>query len=47
MCVFEQMKILKENIAKVQDPAILFAMNKKYNELKEEAERIKSITVYK
>jgi len=47
MCIFEQMKVLKENIAKVHDPALLFAMNKKYNELKEEAKRIKSVTIYK
>lgn len=47
MCIFEQMRVLKENISKVKDPALLFAMNKKYNELKEQEKKIKSITIYK
>lgn len=46
MNVFEQLNIMKRNIANVYDPALLFVMNKRYNELKAEVEKIKNITVY-
>jgi hypothetical protein len=45
MCYFEQLKTLKENIHKVHDPAILFAMNQKVRELEDKIEIIKNITV--
>lgn len=35
MGIFEQIRTLEKNIAEQHAPAILFAMNQKYRELKE------------
>lgn len=40
MSILEQMNRIKKNAKKVQDPALLFAMNKKYKELEEELRNI-------
>ena len=45
MSAFEQLNEIKKNIATVQDPAILFAMNQRVRELKAEIEKIKQLTV--
>ena len=45
MSAFEQLNEIKKNIATVQDPAILFAMNQKVRELEAEIENIKNLTV--
>lgn len=46
MSPFEQLKIIRDNIHEVHDPEILFAMNQKYRELEQQAEKIKCLTVY-
>ena len=46
MSAFEQLKHLEQTAKKTYCPAILFAINKRANELKQEIERIKTITVY-
>jgi hypothetical protein len=46
MSAFEQLQLLKRNIAQVQCPQILFLMNKKARELEEEIERVKTMTVH-
>ena len=45
MSVFEQLDLLKRNIAQVQCPQILFAMNKKALELEQQIENIKNLVV--
>jgi hypothetical protein len=45
MSVFEQLNTIKKNIAQVQDPALLFAMNKKVRELESQIETIKQLKV--
>lgn len=45
MSVFKQLNTLKQNISQVQDPALLFAMNKKARELQSQIETIKQLKV--
>jgi len=45
MSVFEQLNTIKQNIAQVHDPALLFAMNKKVRELESQIETIKQLKV--
>ena len=45
MSVFEQLNLIKENVANVYDSEILIAMNKKYRELEEEIKLIKTMQV--
>ena len=40
MNIYEQMQTIKKNIASVQEPTILFAMNQKYRELQEQLNNI-------
>lgn len=43
MSIHEQIETIKKNISNNHDPAILFAMNQKYRELEEKAEKISKI----
>lgn len=40
MSIYEQMETLKKNVSSVHDPAMLFAMNKKYRELQDQLNNI-------
>lgn len=42
---FEQLELLKKNVSKCEDPAVLFAMNQRARELQTQCEAIKKITV--
>jgi hypothetical protein len=46
MNAFEQLQALEETAKHTYCPALLFAINKRANELKEDIERIKKMTVY-
>lgn len=46
MSAFEQLQALEETAKHTYCPAILFAINQRANELKEDIERIKKMTVY-
>ena len=43
MSILEQMQTIEKNIASVQDPSLLFAMNQKYRELQDQ---LNNINVY-
>lgn len=43
MSVYEQLNMIKENIASQQDPAILFAMSQRVRQLEDEIKRIEQI----
>lgn len=45
MSVFEQLEVIKQNISSIYDPIILLAMNEKYRQLEEEADKIRTIKV--
>ena len=45
MSPYEQLKELEKNIAKTQDPGLLFVMNQKARELEEQINRINNLTV--
>ena len=46
MSAQEQLQIIKANIAKTQDPVMLFAMNQRVNQLQAEIEQINDMPVY-
>jgi len=45
MSPYEQLQILKKNIAKVHAPDLLFVMNQKSRELQQQINRINNLTV--
>ena len=40
MSIYEQMQTIEKNIATIQEPSLLFAMNQKYRELQEQLNNI-------